>query len=68
MGQFEGVADVDTHVRSLRRLFKETIKEEKLAIILLITNVGVNGHTIVEVKGKRQNRIIDDAHVLPFAI
>ena len=68
MGQFERVANVNTHVWSLSCLFKEAIKEEELTIILLITDVRVDGHTIIEVKRKRKNGVVDDAHVLSIAI
>ena len=68
MGKFEGITDVDTYVRSRRCLLKETIQIEELAIILLVTDVRVDRHSIVEVESKRQNRVIDDTHVLSIAI
>ena len=68
MSELERLADVDTNVFRLCSFFEETVEKEELFIVFFIANVGVDRHAVVEVEGKWQDWIVDDAHVGTLAI
>ena len=68
MGQFEGFADVDPDVRRCGGVLEEGVEEQQFLVVLLVADVGVDGHAIIQVKGEGEDRVVHDAHVVAVTV
>lgn len=68
VGKLEGVSDVHANVVRVYSVFQETVKEAQLTVVFLVAHVRVDRDAVVEVEGERQDRVVNDAHLLTLAV
>ena len=66
--ELEGLSDTGSYILSINGFFEERDQEEQLLIVGLISHERLNGNTIVQVKGKRHDGVVNNDDVFFFTV
>ena len=68
MAELEWLLNVDSDIRCFGSILQEWEQEKQFFIVLLVSNIRIDRHAIIQVKRKWQNGVVDDAHMFSITV